>query len=379
MLNATDKIMPTAIFTLIVPLERYYLEKFDRPHGPIFHRWLPDGKKDSILIKTKSRNVKILVWFERCGFVQDGWIRFDYKKREIDPTILKRQAKLDAGPLRVRIELKGITTEDIKTLKKIKKGDEKYKRIGKRLIKILNESVIPFIDTLRFYYGQYWLQELNKWNSQDESLGSYFRKIHTKYSIDKGATWNDFIPDEMKGTVHLVSTIQSDFSSYFSKEDWKALDNIDLSEFKPTLALKLLQTAHQLKDEGDYKQAIIEGNTSLEIAISNLFKNRLSLSKALKKEMESFLKQLKTTTKLTVISSLINGLSNKDIENAISIVNIRNDIVHGGFSPKIDSQTREKIESLFGIIAKLISNKPIKFPSASASNTLFSGDKQENM
>ena len=97
--------MATLIFKLIVPLERHDIEDFDRPHGPIFHRWLPDGEKDSILIQTKSRNVKVLVWFERCGFVQDGWIKFDYKKRETNSTILKRQAKLDAGPLRVRIEV----------------------------------------------------------------------------------------------------------------------------------------------------------------------------------------------------------------------------------------------------------------------------------
>lgn len=368
--------MTTLIFTLVIPLESHDLEEYRRPHGPIFHRWLPDGGKDSILIKTKSRNVKILVWFERCGFVQDGWIRFDYKKREIDTTILKRQAKLDAGPLRVRIELKGITTEDIKTLKENKKGDENYKRIGKRLIKILNESVIPFIDTLRFYYGQYWLQELNKWDSKDESLGSYFRKIYTKYSTDQGATWDDFIPDKIEGTVRLVSTMQSDFSSYFSKEDWKSLDNINLSEFKPTLTVKLLQTAHQLKDEGDYKQAIIEGNTSLEVAISDLFKNRLSLSKVLKKEMESFW-QLRIRAQLTVISSLIEGLSDKDIENAISIVKIRNKIVHEGFSPKNDFDTRKKLDSLFTIIAKLISNKPIKFPSASTSNTLFPDDHEQ--
>jgi hypothetical protein len=369
--------MKTLIFNLIIPLKRYDLEEYHLPHGPLFHRWLPEGEKDSISIKTKSKNVKILVWFERCGFVEDGWIRFDYKKREIDTTILRRQAKLDAGPLRVRIELKGITAEDIRTLKENKKGDENYKRIGKRLIKILNESVIPFIDMLRFYYGQYWLQELKKWDSKGESLGSYFRNINTKFSTDQGATWNDFIPDEIKRTVLLFSAIQSDFSAYLLKEEWKALDNIDLSEFKPSLAVKLLQTAHQLKDERDYKQAIIEGNTSLEVAISDLFKKRLTLSKVLKKEMESFW-QLGIRAQLTVVSSLIEGLSYKDIENAISIVIIRNKIVHEGFSPKNDFDTRKKLDSLFKIIAKIISNKPIKFPSASTGNKVFPEDEKEN-
>lgn len=363
--------MATLIFKLIVPLEMHDIEDFDRPHGPIFHRWLPDGEKDSISLQKKSRNVKVLVWFERCGFVQDGWIKFDYKKRETNSAILKRQAKLDAGPLRVRIEVKGITNKDIKVLKSNKKGDDSYIRLGKRLLKILNESVIPFIDTLRLYYGQYWLRELRKWDSRDESLGSYFRKIYTKFSTDHGKTWEDFIPDKIEGRTRAVFTVQSDFSSYLTRECWKELDHTDLSEFKPTLAIKLLQIAHQLKDEGNYKQAIIEGNTSLEIAISDLFKNRLSLSEILKEEMKSFW-QLPKRTQLIVISSLIGGFSEKDIENAMHIVKIRGRIVHEGFSPKIDFDKKKMLEAFFRVISKIVSDKPIKFPIASISgNTLF--------
>ena len=51
--------MPTLILKLIIPLERYDLDDLGRPHGPIFHRWLPEGEKDSISIKTKSQNVVV--------------------------------------------------------------------------------------------------------------------------------------------------------------------------------------------------------------------------------------------------------------------------------------------------------------------------------
>ncbi len=363
--------MATLIFKLIVPLESYEINDFNPPHGPIFHRWLPDGEKDSISLQQKSKNVKVLVWFERCGFVKDGWIKFDYKKRETNSKIIKRQAKLDAGPLRVRIEVKGIADKDIKILKSNKKGNDNYFRLGKRLLKILSDSVIPFIDTLRLYYGQYWLRELKEWNSKDESLGSYLRKIYTQFSTDNGKTWEYFVPDKITSVVCIEHFIQSDFSSYLSKECWKELGRTDLSELKPTLAIKLLQAAHQLMDEENYKQAIIEGNTSLEVAISDLIKNKLSLSKILKKEMESFWK-LPIRTQLTVISSLMGGLSEKDIENAIRLVKIRNEIVHEGFSPKNDFNTKKMLEALFKVISKIISNKSIKFPSASISgNTLF--------
>jgi len=367
--------MPTLLLKLIIPLERHDLDDWGRPHGPIFHRWLPEGESDSIFIRTKSRNVIVKAWFERCGFVQDGWITFDYKKRETDSNIIKRQAKLDSGPLRVSIQVKGVTKQDITTLAKVVQGDKDFIRIGKRVIKILNESVIPFIDTLRYYYGQYWLQGLNKWNSAEETLGSYFRKIYTQYSIDRGKTWQDFTPDKIETKAHVFVVLPSDFSAYISQEDWKSLDNIDPCEFKLTLSIKLLQTAHQLMEEGDFKQAIIEGNTALEVAISDLFKDRISLSKQLKKEMESFW-QLKIRAQLTVIASLIQGLSRDDIENSIEMVKVRNKIVHEGFSPKNDFATRKKLKSFFSIISKIISEKNIRFPSTKDANTLFPEEKQ---
>lgn len=369
--------MPTLLLKLIIPLEKHDLDDWGRPHGPIFHRWLPNGENDSISIKTKSRNVIVNAWFERCGFVQDGWIRFDYKKRETDHNIIKRQAKLDAGPLRISIQIKALTQQDIITLESANQGDKDYIRIGKRVTKILNENIIPFIDTLRFYYGQYWLQELNKWNSAEETLGSYFKKIYTKYSTDQGKTWKEFIPDKIERRAHVFIALPSDFSAYISQEDWKSLDKIDPCEFKLTLSIKLLQTAHKLMDEGDYKQAIIESNTALEVAISDLFKDRLSLSKELKKEMESFW-QLKIRPQLTVIASLIQGLSRNDIENSIEMVKVRNKIIHKGFSPKNDFATRKKLKSFFTIISKIISEKNIRFPSTAGGNTLFPEQKKGN-
>ena len=196
--------MATLIIKFTVPLERYDLDEFNRPHGPLFHRWLPDGEDDRISINTKSKDIKIHLWFERCGFVQKGWIQFDYKKREIDPLILKRQAVLDAGPLRGVIELKRVKQTEIKAIANSKESDASYIRLSKRLIKIINENVIPFIKTLRLYYGQYWLRELSKWNSKTESLGNYFRHIYAKYSIDNGKKWNDFIPGKIEARLEFT-------------------------------------------------------------------------------------------------------------------------------------------------------------------------------
>lgn len=69
--------MPTLLLKFIIPFQRLGHDDWGGPHGPIFHRWLPDGENDSIYIRTNSENGIVKAWFERCGFVQDGWIKFD--------------------------------------------------------------------------------------------------------------------------------------------------------------------------------------------------------------------------------------------------------------------------------------------------------------
>jgi hypothetical protein len=92
--------MATLLLKFGVLLENYNIEEFDRHKGPLFHRWLPDGEKDAILVDVPDPTAELKVWFERRGFVDDRWIRFDYSRPEIDPEIMERQAILDAGPLR---------------------------------------------------------------------------------------------------------------------------------------------------------------------------------------------------------------------------------------------------------------------------------------
>jgi hypothetical protein len=367
--------MTSILIKFVIRFERYDLDQVNHLHGPIFHRWLPDGENDAISVKTKSEDAKVSIWFERCGFVENGWIQFDHNKREVDSDILKRQAKLDAGPLRVKIELKEIKKEEAQALAEKQKGNINYISIGKRLTQIVNECVIPVIDILRLYYGQYWLQELHKWNSEKESLGNYFRHLYAKYSLDAGISWEDFIPDEPFVSIPFPVIIESDFSPYLSKEDWTALNVYSKKDFYSPLAVKLLSKAHELRDREDYKLAFIEGNTALEVAISDFFKNRLSLPDNLKLEMQSFW-QLPIRAQLTVIASLIKDLSHEDISNAINSIQIRNKIVHEGWSPRKCKETTQALNSLFKVIARLASNKPMKFPSSSRTNTLFPVDEQ---
>ncbi len=62
-----------------------------RLHGPLFYRWLPDGEKNAITLSTNDDNANLKVWFERYGFVDGGFVRFSYDRREVTPDIIHTQ------------------------------------------------------------------------------------------------------------------------------------------------------------------------------------------------------------------------------------------------------------------------------------------------
>ena len=264
--------MTKLILKFIAPSDRYNNR---RRYGPIFHRWLPDGEKDSISIKSGNSLIDIRVWFERCGYInQMGWVKFDYKKREIEPNILYRQAKIDAGPLRGKIIIQGLKDAEVEAVN-CNEGDDNYIKLGKKIAKIFKENIIPFINTLRHQYGQYWVQELAPWDSSKESLGYYFMGLSTQWTNDNGESWHYFLPEKIMSTASTNATYRSDYHSYLSENDWKSLDNFQPQKNKYNLSYQILLKAHQLRDEGNYKQCYIESVISLELAIGGYIQNRL--------------------------------------------------------------------------------------------------------
>ncbi len=105
--------MSTLLLKFGINLEEYSLSIIAQHHGPLFHRWLPDGEKDAIVLDTGDSNIELRVWFERRGFVDNGFIKFDYKRREVNPEIIPKQAILDAGPLWGLLKIQGLSEEEL--------------------------------------------------------------------------------------------------------------------------------------------------------------------------------------------------------------------------------------------------------------------------
>ena len=103
--------------TLLVKFALYLDDLSDksRPQGPLFHRWLPDNENDAITLKAEAKS-SVKVWFERRGHVPNGFIEYDVSRREVDPSIVRRQCKLDGGPLFGKAEIQDISPEEYTAL-----------------------------------------------------------------------------------------------------------------------------------------------------------------------------------------------------------------------------------------------------------------------
>src|SRR6266851_1720861 len=212
--------MPTLLLKFYVYLGRQdVMRNFE---GLLFHRWLPNGEEDALILDTETPNTKLKVWFEQRGYVNDRFIKFDVTRKEVDPAIIPTQAALVAGSLFGLLEVLEPTEEEVSSLLENKIGDPSYKALGDRVInRLMHPPVTRFINTLRTKYGQYWIREFEKWDSRDENLGGHCISLRLKWSLDQGETWSDFIPDEPMRYMTAVGGTNESFRQYLTKEDWE--------------------------------------------------------------------------------------------------------------------------------------------------------------
>jgi len=153
---------------------RNYPELSDH-NGMLCSQWLPDGIKDAQVIQIEEPFAEVKLWFERFGYAEDnGFIKFDYDRREIDPATISRQGVVDAGPLFGLVTIPGLTEDELEPVIKHLTGDDKYIRLGKRVVtQIIYPPVKKILKIISVNYGQYWINTPEEWESRERSLGSY--------------------------------------------------------------------------------------------------------------------------------------------------------------------------------------------------------------
>jgi hypothetical protein len=327
--------------------------------GAIFHRWLPDGKKDPIILKVKYPNTKLKVWFERCGFIDDAFIRFSSNRREIEPSIMDKQGCLYSGPLFGLLEIEKIPNDTAIAIKESRKGDAKYIKFTKTIVKnVLYEPLSSFIEILRVKMGQYWLRQMPKYDSRIQSIGYYSGSVlRMKWRFARGRKWNVLDPDGPDTSKAIFRAgPQPDYKQYMNKNDWESIKQIDCKEKSSDI---FLLRSHRLCEEGDIRLAFIEGITALELSIHDFIRER-ALKKILMESVESFY-NIPLRTQLTVLCSAIGKIPEQQIEMSIKAIKIRNKIVHDGFLPK--NENKAELYALLKIVSTLANNGVCKFPS----------------
>lgn len=337
-------------------------------NGPLFHRWLPDGEKDAIVLQIKMAKAELKLWFERYGFVDRDFIRFDKERREVDANIMAKQAILDAGTLKGLLSIRNATEEEITILQSSEKGDPNYEALGKRIVNLLYPPLSSFIDILRINYGQYWIRSLEKWDSREHSLGSYCGlRLNLQWSTDESETWTPFVPNEPMGEVRTIVLIDRRYDEYITQEDWHNLGETMKRGYVPSPAASMLLRTHQYLDQGSLKYAFIEGVSALEIAISEFIRGQLEEIEDLITSARSF-RQLPLATQITILGSTLCKNNLDDVQSAVKAIDTRNKIIHDGYNPP--NSKKGQILGLLKTTSVLLSGTEFRFPTINPGNAI---------
>ncbi len=326
--------------------------------GPLFSKFLPNDKEDTIEIKIKDGLI-ISFWFERRGFHDEsGFIRYKFKRKEINDSVISRQGIIEGGPLFGMLEFDQEIPKDI--LKQTESDNEEIMRYTKIIVKIIAEETQKILDLLRFNFGQYWIVANINWDSRECNLGYHCQnRIGLKWFDEESETWNDLIPDKSQASISGISiNIKRDYSDYMTSENWNKFKELIVTGHSPSLGQRHLINAFITLDSGDLVKAFIDAVTALEIALDKYYKSIKDKSQKIG-DLFNRIKDLGNKEQLINIFVDNKTITTIELENAIDAIDIRNKIVHEAYVAIAGD--RVKLEVLLKLISILILLYEVKF------------------
>jgi len=135
--------MPDLDLRFALHLSDYNVDTLHRHAGPLFHRWLPDGLTDDIVVPRPEQDAIIRIWFERRGYISEhGYIVHDPNRYEVDPSVVSRQGVLDAGPLFGSIALEHVPANELTAVRDNAVESSAYVALGTRIVKKLIDPTL---------------------------------------------------------------------------------------------------------------------------------------------------------------------------------------------------------------------------------------------
>jgi hypothetical protein len=339
----------------------YSIETRRPARGPLFHRWVPNGRSDALVLNLPGGVVSM--WFERRGKTTGiGYIEYDHKSAEFDVELMARQALLDGGALFGEVSLTGLTDAEYQAVVENRVGSEDFVSLGKRVVQdYVDPSILMLTQLLRDVYGQYWLKVQDAFDSRRYSLGHHCHLLEMKWQApDK--SWHEFVPNEpTHAVIYARATFNRKYPEYLSSQTWSQIQRLLDAGYTPPLASVIAQYAHRLADQGFLRQALVEAVTAVELAIDHRLKSGNS---PLANSIRGFEKL--PLDACLVISAANLSISADTLSEALRCITIRNKAVHEGVDPPPTATTA--LNALLETISHLLGEPRIQFPSAWTGN-----------
>lgn len=353
------------------------IETVARPQkiiGPLFHRFVPNGPNDAVSLTPEGDPHEIRVWFARSAKLEGGFLEWEKHGSQFDESVMRRQAKLEGGPLFGEM-LVDASDEEMESLLRNPKAlnesfgqdtgdDPHYVAIGKRVIKVLHPRLENFISTLRNQYGQYWLEELPEWDSRQNTLGTYCSSVLSLvWWNEKTQDWRRFLPTNSGSTITFQRPPGRGYAEYLTEDDWRRLQRSRCLANVST-EVQLLGSATRALDQGEYRHAFIEVISALELAVAGRLNSSGELAK---RAIQGFLDRETQSAQVAVVLLAIQADS-AEIEEALKAIKVRNRVAHEGYAPSPSEATA--LRSVMKTIQRLTELEEIKNPAMTSGNVL---------
>lgn len=344
------------------------------PVGPLFHRFVPDGPNDAIFLTPDGDPHEIRIWFQRSAKLKGEFLAWEPHGTQFDEAIMRRQAKLEGGPLRGEMLIDASDEEMMSLLRNPKALDESfgqdvgddppYVALGKRVISALQPRLANFISTLRNQYGQYWLEELPAWDSRKNTLGTYCSSVLSLvWWNERARDWRRFLPTNSGSTITFEMPPARGYAEYLTEDDWRRLQRSRCLTDVST-EVQLLGNATRALDFGEFRQSFIEAVSALELIIAR----RLTASGEMaKRAVQSFLDHERQNAQVAVVL-LTTDASDNEIEEVLQALKVRNRVAHEGYLPSAAEAIA--LRSVMRTIQRLAGLDEIKCPVLASGNML---------
>lgn len=342
--------------------------------GPLFHRFVPNGPEDAVCLTPGGDPNEIRIWFKRSAQLKDGFLEWEQHGSQFDETIMRRQAKLEGGPLFGEMQV-DVSEEEMASLLRSPKGlndsfgqdvgnDPRYVSLGKRVIKILQPRLTNFISTLRNQYGQYWLEELPAWDSRRNTLGTYCSSVLSLvWWNEETQEWCRFLPTDSGSTIVIKGPPGRGYAEYLTEEDWRRLQRTRCLVGVST-EVQLLGNATRALDSGEFRQAFIEAMSALELIIA---RRLVAHGEMAKRAVQSFLDHERQNAQVAVVL-LIERANPDEVEEVLRVLKVRNQVAHEGYLPSADEIAT--LRRVMKTIQRLAGLEELKCPVLESGNML---------